>query len=353
MTHLLTSTSRKSQIFIENGIIGKITELIGANATLPRHIFVVSDANVAKIYLEPLLTCLRENGVTVDFAIIPAGEASKSIEYYSRIIEETALSHVCRSDAYFALGGGVVGDLTGFCAATYMRGIDWIYIPTSLLAMVDASVGGKTAINIPFGKNMIGAFHPPSMVLIDPKILSTLNSYEISNGMAEVIKTACLSGGISSLIESIEVGVNEDNMVAIIAQCLKYKISIVNKDEYDKGLRKYLNFGHTIGHAIEALSGYSIHHGFAVAIGMVGELTLAENCGMRTSKLRTRLIRLLQKYNLPSELPYYWKQMVSTMLNDKKNRSGKIIFAIPNDDFICNEIELTEEQILMNMDCYG
>ena len=243
-----------------------------------------------------------------------------------------------RDSAVIALGGGVVGDLAGFVAATFMRGIPVVQVPTTLVAMVDASIGGKTAVDTFAGKNLVGAFHPPAAVLIDPQLLATLPLRELRAGFAEIIKHGVIAdepylfqvaNSASDLLSNG--GSMSDMMVSLIVRSVEIKAEIVSRDEREEGLRKVLNFGHTIGHAVEMASGYSLLHGEAVAIGMALESRLAERIGLAQTGTAATVIRTLQAAGLPTDLPKDFgpEAVIEAMRSDKKGRSGKMMFALP------------------------
>ncbi|MBQ2812197.1 MAG: 3-dehydroquinate synthase, partial [Clostridia bacterium] len=261
---------------------------------------IVSDDNVAALYIEKASAALEKSGFEVFSFVIPHGESSKSAENLLAILEFAAENAFSRTDTFFALGGGVVGDLCGFAAAVYMRGTNFVQLPTTLLAAVDSSVGGKTAIDLEAGKNLAGAFYQPKLVLCDTDTFDTLPDEEFSNGMAEVIKYGmfCDGGFLDILTES-----NTD-IEEIVARCVAIKARVVEADEFDKGERMFLNFGHTVAHAVENLSGYTTPHGSAVAIGMAVITKAAIALGKCESKTFDILVELLKKYRLPFECPY-------------------------------------------------
>lgn len=243
-----------------------------------------------------------------------------------------------RDSAVIALGGGVVGDLAGFVAATFMRGVPVVQIPTTLVAMVDASIGGKTAVDTPAGKNLVGAFHPPAAVLVDPQLLATLPLREMRAGFAEIVKHGVIADGVylrqvaGNALEMLSAGgLVSDRMLSLIVRSVEIKAGIVSRDEREEGLRKTLNFGHTIGHAIELVSGYSLLHGEAVAIGMALEGRLAEHIGVAVSGTAAAITGALQSAGLPTDLPADFEsdEVIEAMKSDKKGVSGKTRFALP------------------------
>lgn len=257
-------------------------------------LIVITDEKIALLYPE-LLEGFK-------WMAVPSGEKSKSLTTYGQILENLVAHGITRKGLVVAFGGGVVGDLAGFVAATYMRGIRLMGIPTSLLAMVDSCVGGKVAINLMSGKNLVGAFYQPEQVIINPSFLNTLPKREYSNGMAEVIKYAI--GFDEVLFEMLE-GDAESNFDELIARCVNIKKDIVIRDPYDEGERNLLNFGHTIGHAVEVYYGYDRYlHGEAVAIGIVAKSRVALSEGVISEGLYDRIVRVIRKYGLPTALVF-------------------------------------------------
>ncbi|MBR5479854.1 MAG: 3-dehydroquinate synthase [Clostridia bacterium] len=310
---------KQSEILIENGAINHAGELL-SQITKSNRCAVVSDTNVAPLYLDKLKSILRSAGFTVVSYIIPAGEASKTLATVEKIYTFLANENFIKTDAIIALGGGVIGDITGFVAATYLRGISSMQIPTSLLAQVDSSVGGKCGVDLPAGKNMVGAFHQPLRVVIDPDLLTTLPEHFVADGMAEVIKYGAIFD--EQLLEKIE---KEKISTDIIRACVTHKRDVVVRDEFDNGERMLLNFGHTAAHSIEAIGNYTKHtHGFAVSIGMIYAARLGEKLGLTESGTALRLANILKSVGLPTELPYEEKAILEHMLNDKKMRNGKL-----------------------------
>lgn len=302
----------------------------------PTQIVVAMDHNVASIYGTAVTDILAKVGCPVASLLCPAGEASKSAEMAAAWWQTLADRAIDRHAVIIALGGGVVGDLCGFVAATYLRGLRFVQIPTTLLAQVDSSVGGKVGINLPTGKNLVGSFWQPSLVWIDPTVLQTLSEREFSAGMAEVIKYAVLrdDGLMAHLEEDTPAVLARAPQVLgpLVHRCCEIKADVVRQDPREtNGIRATLNFGHTVGHAIESLTGYSrVLHGEGVAMGMVAEAKLAERIGLAAPGLAGRLENLLQRYRLPTALPTFaWEQWQSAMLRDKKNVAQQIAFALP------------------------
>jgi 3-dehydroquinate synthase len=275
---------------------------------------------------------------TADVLTIPFGESNKTRETWARLTDQMLANGYGRDCVVIALGGGVVGDLAGFVAATFMRGIPVVQIPTTLLAMVDASIGGKTAVDTPAGKNLVGVFHPPAVVLVDPQALATLPLREMRAGIAEIVKhgviadEAYLREVASRAAEVLSAsGSTSDTMLSLIVRSVEIKADIVSRDEREDGLRKTLNFGHTIGHAVELVSGYSLLHGEAVAIGMALEGRLAEIIGVAQTGTAADISKALQSAGLPTDLPkgFEGDAVIEAMRADKKGRLGKTRFALP------------------------
>jgi 3-dehydroquinate synthase len=273
-----------------------------------------------------------------DVLTIPFGESNKTRETWGRLTDQMLAKGYGRDCVVIALGGGVVGDLAGFVAATFMRGIPVVQIPTTLLAMVDASIGGKTAVDTPAGKNLVGVFHPPAVVVVDPQTLATLPLREMRAGIAEIVKhgviadEAYLREVASRAPEVLSAsGSTSDRMLSLIVRSVEIKADIVSRDEREDGLRKTLNFGHTIGHAIELVSGYSLLHGEAVAIGMALEGRLAERIGVAQTGTAAEISGALRSAGLPTDLPRGFErdQVIEAMKSDKKGRLGKTRFALP------------------------
>lgn len=292
---------------------------------------LVSDDNVAPLYAQRALDSLNAAGCRARSVVIPAGEAHKTVDTITRLWEGFLEAGLERGSTVLALGGGVVGDLAGFAAATYLRGVRWVVAPTSLLAMVDASLGGKTGADLPQGKNLVGAFHPPSLVLADPLTLSTLPEDELRNGLAEVVKHGVLAD--PALFELCAQGWEalQGNWDEIVRRAMAVKIRVIQEDPYEKGRRATLNLGHTLGHAIELVSGFQLKHGQAVAIGMLAAARLAEELGIGEAGLSQDIAVTLEGLDLPTEVPpgLDREKVLAAMGRDKKRASGKARFVLP------------------------
>ena len=291
----------------------------------PCRVLLLTDDTVEALYAREVAESLTAAGFSVVTHVIPHGEASKSAVSLMDLLEKMATEHLTRSDLLVALGGGVVGDLGGFAAAVYQRGIPCIQMPTTLLAMVDSSVGGKTAIDLAAGKNLCGAFHQPSLVICDTECLNTLPPEILADGMAEVIKYAFISD--RSLFDLLQQ--DTPHMEEVIRLCVEDKRALVEADETDKGARQLLNLGHTVGHAIEACSDFTISHGSAVAMGMVIITRAAVKTGICEAETLNALIALLEKYGLPTECPFTTEQLYAVALSDKKRTGNSITLVVP------------------------
>lgn len=306
-------------IFIEEGLLSQCGALI-KEVTDAKKVCVISDSNVFPIYGETVTSQIEAQGFDVSTFVFEAGEESKTTSTVLQMVNFLADKGLTREDLVVALGGGVCGDMAGFAAAIYLRGIDFVQIPTTLLAQVDSSVGGKTAVDLPAGKNLCGAFHQPVLVIIDPKVLATLPEKYYSDGMAEVIKYGCIKS--LKFFERIEKENSRDFIDELIYTCVDIKRQVVENDEKEKGERALLNFGHTAGHAIEKLWNFStVSHGAAVGIGMVMITKAGESHGITEKGTAERIASVLKKYNLPVEDSHDISRIVSAMQSDKK-RTG-------------------------------
>lgn len=330
MTKLCVDVSDKSlsEIYIENGLLSKVGELT-KTVLKGKKIALISDTNVYPLYGENIKNQLENEGYKVFTYIFKAGEASKNTSELIKIVEFMAENELTREDGAVALGGGVCGDMVGFAASVFLRGIKFVQIPTSLLAQVDSSVGGKTAVDLPQGKNLCGAFHQPSLVIIDPDVLKTLSHHFFSDGMGEVIKYGCIKS--ASLFEKLESGDVKDNLTDIITECVSIKRQVVENDEKEHGERALLNFGHTCGHAIEKLWNFeTVSHGEAVAIGMVMITRAGENLGITEKGTTDRLIKVLEKNDLKISDTHTDEEIICAMNGDKKRTGTGIKFVMIN-----------------------
>ena len=336
---ILVPLGKKSyEVIIEAGIRNKINEeLLKIGVKNNRKILVISNKEISDLYIEEFLKPLKRNNYQVQIFLIKAGELHKNVETLIEIYNFAFEFGLDRNSLIIALGGGIVGDITGLAAATWLRGIDYIQIPTTLLSMVDSSVGGKTAVNHPKGKNLIGAFHQPKAVFIDPETLKTLPKREFNAGMAEVIKYGVIKD--KELFEFLENEKNKNKLINLENECLikiinssiKTKSHIVSKDEQEHGVRAILNYGHSFGHVIENLCGYGeFLHGEAISIGMKIAGGIALEKGLWSNEEFIRQDNLLKSYSLPTKIPKINKKEVITILmGDKKVRDGKMRFILP------------------------
>lgn len=324
-------------VLVQHGALERAGDIARA-ATRAHRYAVITDSNVARTHAERVVNSLGSVG-TRTFTV-PAGEASKTRDTWARLTDEMLESGFGRDAAIVAVGGGVVGDLAGFVAATYMRGIKYVQVPTSLIAMIDASVGGKTAVDTPRGKNLVGAFHQPAAVLADPAVLATLPAAHFRAGLAEAVKHGVIADAmylertVSDLPSLLEPSTRHaESMEALIARSIEIKAEIVRRDERENGLRQVLNFGHTIGHAVEAASGFALLHGECVAIGMVCEATIAAKMGIASSGTARDVRRAVERVGLPTTVPENVSadRLVAVMRSDKKMRSGALRFALPRE----------------------
>ena len=317
-------------VYVQYGAIENLVKMMGRNHE-SGSICIATDTNVAQPYADQIKTNLAKAGYKVDIVVLPAGENTKSIHFLETLWEEFLSAGLERSSVVVALGGGVIGDLSGFAAATYMRGIPWIGIPTSLLAMVNSSLGGKTGINLKQGKNLAGVFHAPKFVLADPQMLSTLPGEELRNGLAEIVKHAVLADpNLFMLLASGWVSVTK-HLEEVVKRAVAVKIKYITADPYEKGVRAALNFGHTLAHALEKGSGYQLRHGEAVAIGMVYETKLAEKLGIAQIGLSEQISEVLGNLGLLVNIPtgFDKNQLLQDIQFDKKKKDGDVRFALP------------------------
>ncbi|MBE6958848.1 MAG: 3-dehydroquinate synthase [Ruminococcaceae bacterium] len=288
---------------------------------------IVSDSNVWPLYGETVAKSLGNSGFSVVSYVFPAGESSKNGSTYLSVMNFLAQNHITRSDCLIALGGGVVGDLTGFAAATYLRGIAFIQVPTTLLAAVDSSVGGKTAIDLECGKNLVGAFYQPKLVLCDTDTLNTLPDDTFRDGCAEVIKYGILYD--ARLFAHLQEKGLAFDREAVITRCVELKRDVVAEDEFDTGSRMKLNLGHTIGHGVEAGSHYTVSHGKAVAIGMAIVSRAAEKEGICDECTKNSIVEILKQFGLPTDTEFSAKLLYSAALSDKKRTGGTVNLIVP------------------------
>lgn len=340
----VTLRTATSSIVVEPGGLAKLGSYLLDAWPRSRRVFVITDEHLATVHLPALLAALEHAGLAPAVHAVPAGEASKSLDQAERLYDWLAGQRAERRDPVLAFGGGVVGDLAGFVAATYLRGMPLVQIPTTLLAMVDSSVGGKTGINLPAGKNLVGAFYQPARVLVDPALARTLPARELRSGWAEVIKYAFLERSVPGL-EGSELydlltgtgdrlrALAEPETGQALHRCIALKARVVELDERESDLRRILNLGHTIGHAVEAVAGYGRYaHGEAVALGLVGVTRLAARLGLCDDSLVTAVSDLRAAFALPQRIEgCAIDALLARMAGDKKVAEGRIHWVLPRE----------------------
>ena len=318
--HITASTDY--DVLIGEGLIDKSGELT-AKVVKPCKCLIVTDDTVDELYGDRVQISFSYAGFDVSRFAFPAGEPSKTLGTLTEILGAMGAARLSRSDLVVALGGGVVGDVAGFAAAIYTRGMRFVQIPTTLLAAVDSSVGGKTAVDMPFGKNMVGAFHQPSLVVTDTDVIRDLPALQLSNGAAEAVKCGMLND--PELFALLETGDWQGDIDEVIERCVAYKRDVVAGDEFDRGDRAFLNLGHTFGHAIEALSGMTMLHGQAVGVGML----MAASAAGCPEDMITRLAACLRMNGLPTHCPYGAAALAGAALSDKKRAGDGITLVLP------------------------
>lgn len=339
MQRIHVGTSDEYDVIIGNGILDSCGEYI-MEAAGGRRALIVSDSNVAPLYLDRIGRSLRKAGYKTFSFSVQAGEESKSFETLAELVNAAAESGLSRRDIIVALGGGMVGDLAGFGAAVYMRGITYVQIPTTVLAAVDSSVGGKTAVNISAGKNLAGAFKQPGLVICDCDCFDTLSRRERNSGYAEIIKYAMIAN--PAVLEMLD-GPVED----LVAECVRIKADIVSRDEKDKGQRQLLNFGHTFGHALEQALQYKLLHGEAVARGMLMACDVAEKKGCLEPGVRETLIKALRRYDtLPLAGGADRETLAEYIKRDKKADGDQVDFIVPEAVGRCSVVRMRIKDIV-------
>lgn len=325
---------RSYPIYIDDGIMATIgTDL--ARRQIAKRFVVIADDLVARLYGSTLLRSLRDAGIAAEILSFPQGEASKNLQVFADLSSRLAQMGIDRKDGLIALGGGVTGDLTGFLAASYLRGVPFIQVPTTLLSQVDSSVGGKTGVDIPEGKNLVGAFYQPKAVYVDTAVLTTLPLQELLGGLAEVIKYGVIRDYdffvfLERHLDKL-LCLDRESIQEMISTCCRIKAEVVAADERESDLRRILNFGHTIGHAVEAASDFTIIHGLAVAIGMVAALRLAVANELCKKQDAGRVAALINAFGLPTEIPTHLDRdrIKKYLLSDKKTVAGSVFYVLP------------------------
>lgn len=336
---------RSYDIHLGPGLLNELGELL-STLRIGKRVMIISNTTVAPLYQDICLDSLEKSGFIPAVACMPDGEQYKNIEEANKFYEPLLDNRMDRKSAVIALGGGVVGDLTGFVAASYMRGVPFIQVPTTLLAQVDSSIGGKVAVNHPRSKNLIGFFYQPLMVVTDINTLKTLTEREFRAGMAEIIKHGMIrdEGHCTFLLENASKikGLDEETMVNVVMHSCGIKGAVVAEDEREGGVRAILNFGHTVGHAIESIAGYGTYlHGEAVAFGMLAETRIARAMGLCGDDAEKRLVTLLDAYGLNIEFPKLGlDEMVKAISADKKVLESRIKFILP---VACGEVVIKDD----------
>lgn len=343
MSTVRVHASKDYDIRIGNGLLCSLAKEIQGLGKVQK-VCLVSDSNVFPLWGERVLSVIQNAGFDAVSYVFPAGEASKNGITYLGLLNTLAENKLTRTDLIVALGGGVVGDLAGFAAATYLRGIRYVQIPTTLLAAVDSSVGGKTAIDLPAGKNLAGAFYQPSLVLCDTDVLNTLPLNVFRDGCAEVIKYGILYDSV--LFDYLEEKGLDFDWETVITRCVELKRDVVAKDEFDTGLRMKLNLGHTIGHGVEARSQFTISHGRAVAIGMAIIARSAAQIGLCETQCCERILGILKQFGLDTKTDYTASELYAYTLSDKKCAGGTISLIIPRAIGCCDIVPTAVEDLL-------
>ena len=326
MNTIHIAASREYDVLIGHGLLDELGTLV-AGAVDAKTAAIVSDDSVFALYGKRAAAALERAGLRVISFVFPHGESSKNLTVYGQVLNFLCENRISRTDVVVALGGGVVGDLAGFAAATYQRGIPYIQVPTTLLSMVDSSVGGKTAVDLDHGKNQVGCFYQPSLVLCDPSLLNTLPEREYRVGCAEIIKYAMLYS--EDFLRELEKTPVREQFERVISVCVGMKRDVVRGDEFDRGQRALLNLGHTVGHAVESCSGFTLLHGEGVAIGMAIITRAAVEKGLCTPETLPRLLAALERYGLPTETDYPLTDILAAAEADKKRTDDVTKFIVP------------------------
>ena len=331
---LIEQRDASYDIVIGSGLIRQLDTLLKEYCPAAAYA-LISDSHVAKLYGESIAQQMSGAGYRAELFTFPAGEWNKTRDTWASLSDRMLAAHFGRDAAVIALGGGVVNDLAGFVAATYLRGVPLVQVPTSLLAMIDSSIGGKTGVDVPAGKNLLGAFHQPRVVVADPELLASLSSVQLAAGLAEAVKHGAIADAeYFAFLEGEYAAIFAKHAPAlerVVRRSVEIKAAVVAQDEREKGKRAILNFGHTIGHAIEATSKYEVLHGEAVAIGMVYESRIGETLGIVAAGTARRITTVLERLHLPVERPDASQvdELIAAMRADKKVRAGEIRMALP------------------------
>lgn len=327
------SGAGRTELRTGRGLFERLPRLLAEHASAPLYA-IVSDSNVGALYGTALRDAVRAEGSAAELIMFPAGERSKSPERWAELLESFGSMGLGRDGCVVALGGGVTGDLAGFAAASFARGVALVQVPTSLLAMIDASIGGKTGLDLRAGKNLAGAFHDPALVVADPRLLDTLPAVELRTGMAEAVKHGAIADAdyLAALRESAHaiLALEPDAVDTVVSGSIRIKTGVVERDAREAGERAILNFGHTVAHGIERATGYGVAHGEAVAMGMVAESWLGERLGVTAEGTTAVLHAVLRSFELPVTLPPDVEPaaVVEAARSDKKGRRGRARYAL-------------------------
>ncbi len=321
---ITVNASSKYDVLIGGGLLDRLGELM-STVLSPCKVAVITDDTVDNLYSKKVIESLESKNFSVVKFTFVHGEERKNLNTYCEILNFLAKNELTRTDAIVALGGGVVGDMAGFASATYLRGVKYIQVPTTLLAQVDSSVGGKTAVDLDAGKNLVGAFKQPSLVVCDTDTLNTLSKDTYLDGMGEVCKYAILTQKVYNVLSADHVDINE-----LVYQCLNYKKMVVEEDEFEMGIRKYLNLGHTPAHAIEKLSDYKISHGLAVGMGLKIILDGAKKSKIMSAESYDKILSLIGKQGVLKDCPFTLAQIYSKISQDKKRSGDDITLVMPS-----------------------
>lgn len=332
--------SLNANTLLGNDLLSRSGEILTARFSCGK-VVIITDEHVEKLYVEIVSDSLTRANFHVSKFILPAGENAKTLANYCKIIEFLSTQKLNKADLVLALGGGVVGDLAGFAAATFLRGMKLVQMPTTLLAMVDSAIGGKTAVNLPTGKNLLGTFYQPHYFIADTSVLKTLPEKYFADGVAEIIKYAII--GDAGLFAQLSANKLRENLSSIIARCIQHKQKIVALDKHDEGIRQLLNFGHTLGHAIEKCSAYQITHGHAVAMGMAEITKRAVQMNFCAPEIYPQILHVLKLYDLPTTSPFTIAELTNAIGNDKKRRGEKITLVLPKKigECVLHQVEFT------------
>jgi 3-dehydroquinate synthase len=326
-TFHLPMGERSMSIVLGTDLLDALGPLLRARG-LSGTVALIGDSNVAPLYGDRVAQSLALSGFESRLLRVPAGEESKTLDTAAMLYDNLVEGGLERGGLIMAVGGGVIGDLAGFVAATYMRGVRWVCVPTSLLAMIDASIGGKVGVDLPAGKNLVGAFHPPLLTMVDMTMMHTLPGREFRSGLAEMIKAGLI--GDAELFAMFETG--QTDLPEMIRRAITVKVGVVRDDPFEKGRRAALNLGHTIGHGIEAASNYALRHGEAIAIGLIAEAKVAERVGLARGGLSDRIERVIERVELPARCADLDPTTIMAwMRSDKKKQRGRLKFALPRD----------------------